>query len=137
MSSCIKAETKGRTSSGYAMANYKGTRTTAHRIAWIKVHGPIPNNMHICHKCDNRECVNVDHLFLGTRQDNIQDCVNKGRFAIKSQEGDKNPNARPDLIYRYREVQEDRHKGLTFSQLREKYNIKSNGHLVKILRKAV
>lgn len=51
----------------------------AHRVSWQIHFGPIPKGMVICHKCDNRGCVNPDHLFLGTQYDNLTDMRTKGR----------------------------------------------------------
>ena len=51
----------------------------AHRIAWELVHGPVPEKFCVLHKCDNPPCINVDHLFLGTQQDNLADMNAKGR----------------------------------------------------------
>lgn len=53
--------------------------TLAHRVAWELVHGPIADDLCVLHRCDNRLCVNVEHLFLGTRGDNIRDASVKGR----------------------------------------------------------
>ena len=51
----------------------------AHRASIILLRGIDPTGFDACHKCDVRSCVNPDHLFIGTRKDNMQDCVSKGR----------------------------------------------------------
>lgn len=49
------------------------------RVVWEQNNGPIPPNLCVCHKCDNPGCVNINHLFLGTRKDNSQDMIKKNR----------------------------------------------------------
>ncbi len=64
----------------------------AHRVMWEIVFGPIPENMLICHTCDNPPCVNPRHLFLGTPKTNMTDKIKKGRLV--SSKGSKNGMAR-------------------------------------------
>lgn len=64
---------------GYGQVGYRGENWTAHRAMWRALKGPIPNGLHVCHTCDVRHCVNPDHLWLGTNQQNISDMVAKGR----------------------------------------------------------
>ena len=52
----------------------------AHRLALLRIGARVPANMDACHRCDVRLCVNPAHLFTGTRRENMQDCVAKGRL---------------------------------------------------------
>lgn len=65
----------------------------AHRFSWTVVHGPIPAGMFICHHCDNPPCVRPDHLFLGTNQENMRDCADKGRSKLDPQRGEAHHSA--------------------------------------------
>jgi len=52
----------------------------AHRISWILSNGPIPDGLDVLHKCDNRKCVNPDHLYLGTAVENHRDVFLRGKL---------------------------------------------------------
>jgi hypothetical protein len=64
---------------GYGLFKIDGKNKRAHRVAWELENGPILATLCVCHTCDNPSCVNPKHLFLGTRNDNTQDCIRKGR----------------------------------------------------------
>lgn len=85
---------------GYGQFFLDGRDMRAHRTSWTIVHGPIPDGLWVLHKCDNPPCVRPDHLFLGTRSDNMRDCVSKGRHVEASKTHCPNGHAyTPDNVY--------------------------------------
>lgn len=73
-----------------------GKLKLAHRWAWERVNGrSVPDGMFVCHHCDNPTCVNPDHLYVGTHQDNMRDMVQRERSMAK-----RYPDLARDLGYR-------------------------------------
>lgn len=98
---------------GYGNAWWNNKNEIAHRLSWICYQGHIPNELNVLHKCDNRKCINPDHLFLGTSLDNNRDRKRKGRNA--NTKGERNPFAKlteiqvRDILNRLNNREKGRH----------------------------
>lgn len=113
--------TWGLSNAGYGRLGYKGKNTQASRVMWIAVHGSIPNGLWVLHRCDNPKCINPDHLFLGTRKDNIDDMVRKGRGnALRGAESNK-AKLTEEIVRQIRK--EHHHSGIGFRPLGRKYGV--------------
>lgn len=88
--------------SGHGQFRIGDRSVVASRAAWMIFRGEIPGDdsaygtMFVCHSCDNPKCVNPDHLFLGSHQDNVLDKMNKGRHRYGISLGEKHGNAKLD-----------------------------------------
>lgn len=76
---------RGKLTAGYGSMMVDGKAYRAHRWAYERFVGPIPEGLFACHKCDVRNCVNPDHIFIGTNADNVRDMVAKGRNKLPRQ----------------------------------------------------
>lgn len=91
---------RSRNPYGHGQMGVNGKTIMAHRVAWICAHGHIPAGMLVLHRCDTPGCINPNHLFLGTHQDNEDDKVRKGRqargekLAHPRASGEKNGNSK-------------------------------------------
>lgn len=66
-------------SNGYGHINYGGKSWTVSRLVMVLSGVNLRPDQYACHTCDNPSCINPDHLFPGTNQENILDAQNKGR----------------------------------------------------------
>ena len=100
-----------------------GTRKSmsAHRVSYELEYGEIPDGMEVCHKCDNPSCVNPKHLFLGTRQDNIDDRERKGRNITFI--GEEQPRAKLTKKSVKDARWERAYKGTSFQALANRYGV--------------
>lgn len=79
---------------GYGLFYINGTTEKAHRWIFFYLHPNADKTLFVCHRCDVRNCVNPDHLWLGTNLDNTRDSIAKGRNVGASQPGELHGQAK-------------------------------------------
>lgn len=99
----------------YGIVWLDGKKHKAHRVAWLLCHGEdVPPGLAACHHCDVPACVRPDHLFVGTKQDNMRDSIAKGRFVFHVPETSPRCKRGHELtganVYRYPEGSHHRNK---------------------------
>jgi hypothetical protein len=103
-SGCI--EWTGGTIKGYGAFHVgprKGGRMwIAHRWLYEQVYGTQSADIDVCHTCDNRRCVNIDHMFAGTRKENMEDAKRKGRLGGPRKSKGQSEKRFAELMERWR-----------------------------------
>ncbi len=112
---------------GYGMIWFNKKNSLAHRVSWMIHNGDIPkkrgigsHGVCVLHRCDNPKCVNPDHLFLGTHQDNMNDMLNKGRDITF--EGEKHGMAKLK-IEDVRRIRVLLNSGPTLQEIADEFNV--------------
>ncbi len=101
-----------------------GKSAKAHRVAWTIKNGEIPKGLSVLHRCDNRRCVNPDHLFVGTILDNVRDMIVKNR-AHRASGSSHGTKTKPESVVRGNQISQSK---LQDEQVLEIRNIYTRGN---------
>lgn len=85
---CYEWQGAVSSSTGYGKVRFRGVTMDAHRAIWVAAHGPITSGLFVMHSCDNRKCISLAHLSLGTPSDNMRDAASKGRIPSSAPVGE-------------------------------------------------
>lgn len=121
--------TGGKTGTGYGhmWIVTDNNHILAHRMSYQMHHGPIPDGLQVCHKCDNPPCVNPSHLFLGTAKDNALDKIAKGRGRAPYGEKHWRSKLTEQQVVEIRQIHAT--EGLSFNAIGRRFAVK--GQAVK------
>lgn len=114
------------TADGYGEHRVVGVKWRAHRYVYFQTNGIIPKDSVIRHTCDNRACVNIEHLEIGTSQDNTSDRVKRNRSATGVTNGNSKLTIEQVVIIRSSTISQ--------RELARQYNV-SQGAISQIIRR--
>jgi hypothetical protein len=113
---CFEVTSHVPSNNGYPHFSVKGKLVRASRYAYAEKHGKIPPGLMVLHMCDNRLCINTDHLYLGSAKENSLDSVRRGTSKFL---GSRHPKAKLSAA----EVVEIRLSNKSPIQLAELFNV--------------
>jgi len=111
---------KGYGRMGVRRAHRRSEMVLAHRLAWELEHGEVPAGACVLHRCDNPRCVRVAHLFLGTRAENNDDMISKGRGRA-ARGGESGRRKHPELWPRGADVPNAKLTVARVAEIRQRY----------------
>lgn len=120
-------------STGYGQLRFEGRNQRAHRVMWIAFRGEIPDGLCVCHSCDNRACVELSHLFLGTALDNTRDMDRKKRRDLQAGETNGNAKLSAEDVAEIRRLHA---AGLSHPEVAHRFNIDRSNVSLIVLGKA-
>ena len=104
---------------GYGKVSLKGKNEQAHRASWMVFNGSIGDSLQVNHKCHNRACINPDHLYLGTQNQNMEDMRGAGRENKAFGEGNGNSFLVESDVIEIKKMIAD---GFSYRVISEKFN---------------
>lgn len=127
---------------GYGVLKVFGSDVSAHRYSYELHKGPIPVGMCILHSCDNKKCINPDHLRVGTHQENMREAAIRGRAPSGVRHhmfGRKNPRPKQAnpvrVLGQIYESQKEAERSLGLGSGTVRYWIKTNSGKAELLEK--
>jgi len=78
-SGCFECTSHYTSTGGYIEYHFNNKKRVLHRYIFEECYGNIPDGMIVRHKCDNRACINPEHLELGSHEENMKDMTDRGR----------------------------------------------------------
>ena len=122
---CWNCFSHGRHTFGYPQMRYRGKMILVMKYLWMQEHGCLDHGLVMRHTCDNPNCINLDHIIIGSRYDNVRDMVDRNRQAIGESVW-SSKLCEKDIVV----IRELHRSGLSSPKIAEKYNV----HKSTILR---
>ena len=112
-----------RIQTGYGVFSTSGGSFLAHRLSWVLFKGEGTNGLYILHSCDNRKCVNPDHLSEGTARQNAIEMHSRGRADYSALRRGITHHWATLTEADVRQIRKRREAGLTYRKIASEFGI--------------